>query len=247
VTIKNYILTGATSGIGKAIAERLDSPNNHLILIGRSKEKLDQLASKLKASSLVIAIDLTDIELLSTISQKLPHQIDGYIHAAGVESVEPIKLVNYKKFDNIMRLHLYSFVEILKAIEKNKKKSDSYFTSVVVLSSVASDNGGIGQTMYASSKAALESAIRVLSKELAQKNIRINAIKPGIVNTEMTQRWMRRIGVDNIEDIQKMQLNGISEPSDIANLIEFLLSDISKHIVGTQIKIDGGGPSSKIF
>lgn len=244
---KNFVITGSTSGIGRALAYRLDTPTNHLILTGRSQEKLLLLSKELRTSTTVIVADLEDIDNISSISQHFPINIDGYVHAAGLESIEPLKLINYKKYDRLMRLHLYSFVEILKIIEKRKKRDDEYLTSVVAISSIASDNGGMGQTMYASSKAALEATLRILSKELSPKRIRINAIKPGIVNTEMTGRWMQRIGINDISEVEKMQVNGIAQPEDIVDLIEFLLSDKSKHIIGTSIKVDGGGPSGKIF
>ncbi|VXC75786.1 SDR family NAD(P)-dependent oxidoreductase [Massilia sp. 9I] len=244
---KNIIITGATSGIGRALAARLDDDAHHLVLIGRSQDKLDALAGQLRASTTLIALDLAEVEQIPAIAPQLPGRIDGFVHAAGVESVEPIKLVSYAKFDAIMRLHVYAFVELLKLIEKSKKRSDDYLTSVVALSSIASDNGGVGQTMYAASKAALEAAVRVLTKELAAKRIRINAVKPGIVDTDMTRRWMRKIGVADIADVQAMQLNGIAEPSEIAELIAFLLSNGARHIAGTQIKIDGGGPAGKVF
>ncbi len=244
---KNIIITGATSGIGRALASRLDDDAHHLVLIGRSQDKLDALAAQLRASTTLIALDLAEVEQIPEIASQLPSRIDGFVHAAGVESVEPIKLVSYAKFDAIMRLHVYAFVELLKLIEKSKKRSDDYPTSVVALSSIASDNGGVGQTMYAASKAALEAAVRVLTKELAAKRIRINAVKPGIVDTDMTRRWMRKIGVADIADVQAMQLNGIAQPSEIAELIAFLLSSGARHIAGTQIKIDGGGPAGKVF
>lgn len=244
---KNIIITGASSGIGRALVNQLDCESNNLIIVGRSEANLAALAVQLGTSCTPVAIDLSDLEQLPALFAQLPQQIDGFVHAAGVESVEPVKLLSYMKFDYIMRLHLYSFVEIVKLIEKNKKKSDEYYTSVVAISSTASDSGGIGQTMYAASKAALEASVRVLSKELATKRIRINAIKPGIVDTEMTRRWMKRIGIEDAVEVEKMQLSGMAKPDEIANLIAFLLSDLSRHIVGTQIKIDGGGPSGKVF
>jgi len=244
---KTIIITGATSGIGRSLVGKLDDDAHHLVLIGRSQEKLAELAGQLRASTTVLAVDLFDVDSIGALAPQLPGRIDGFVHAAGVESVEPLKLVNYEKFDRIMRLHVYAFVELLKIIEKNKKRTDDYATSVVAISSIASDGGGVGQTMYAASKAALEAAVRVLTKELAVKRIRINAIKPGIVDTGMTRRWMRKIGVADIADVNAMQLNGIAQPGEIADLIAFLLSDASRHIAGTQIKIDGGGPSGKVF
>ncbi len=244
---KTTVITGATSGIGRSLVWKLNDDAHHLVLIGRSKEKLKELAGQLRASTTVLVADLFDVESISALASELPARVDGFVHAAGVESVEPIKLVSYKKFDYIMRLHVYAFVELLKILEKNKKRTDRYPTSVVAISSIASDGGGVGQTMYAASKAALEATVRVLTKELAAKRIRINAIKPGIVDTEMTRRWMRKIGVADVADVQAMQLNGIAQPGEIADLIAFLLSDQAQHIAGTQIKIDGGGSSGRVF
>lgn len=244
---RNILITGATSGIGRCLVDKLSCDQNHLVLIGRSADRLSEIEGQLKFSCTTLAVDLADINQLSSQIQLLPNKIDGFVHAAGVESVEPIKLVNYVKFDYIMRLHLYSFVEIVKYIDKCKKKTDTYDTSVVAISSIASSTGGVGQTMYSSSKAALEAATRVLCKELSSKSIRINSIKPGIVDTEMTRRWMRRIGLSDISEVDRMQLNGTAKPEDVANLVAFLLSDESRHIVGAEINIDGGGPAGKIF
>lgn len=247
VTKKNIIITGATSGIGRALVDEVDNEFNNLIFIGRSYEKLTELSNQVKTSSSILTVDLHDLERLAELLPQLPTRVDGFVHAAGVESIEPVKMVNYKKFDILMRVHVYAFLEILKYIEKNKRKADEYHTSVVAVSSIASDAGGVGQTMYAASKAALEAAIRVLSKELADKRIRLNAVKPGLVDTEMTRRWMRRIGISDFAEVEKMQLNGVAQPKEIASLISFLLSEQAQHIVGTQIKIDGGGPSGKVF
>ena len=244
---RTIIVTGATSGIGREVVRQLDTASNHLILIGRSADTLEGVASQLVARSTVVAVDLAEMDSLAALLSQLPQQIHGYVHAAGLESVAPLKMISHKKIDHIMRVHLYSFLEILKAIDKRKKAEDKYVTSVVAMSSVASDCGGVGQTMYAASKAALEAAVRVLSKELTPKKIRINAVKPGFVDTEMTRRWMRRIGIANISSVEAMQLNGVATPDDVANLVSFLLSEQSYHIVGTHIKIDGGGPASKVF
>ncbi len=246
-TEKTIIVTGATSGIGRALVDKLDGAEHHLVLVGRSQDKLEALAAGLTARASILAMDLADIAQFPLLSQRLPARVDGFVHAAGMESVEPLRLLNYEKFDVLMRLHVYAFVEILKVIEKNKKRSDDYPTGVVAISSIAADSGGMGQTMYSASKAALEAAVRVLSKELAAKRIRINAVKPGIVDTEMTRRWMRKIGIADIAEVEKMQLNGIAQAGEVADLIAFLLSDGARHIAGAQIRIDGGGPSGKIF
>lgn len=243
----SYVITGVTSGIGKYLTQLLDDCGYNLILIARSSQKLNELSHTLKGNHDYITIDLTNIDELSHILKERKDKIRGFVHCAGMESVVPLRQVSYMKFDYLMRLHLYSFIEIVKYIERNKSASDSFLTSIVAISSIASHSGGIGQTMYAASKSALESAVRTMSKELASKNIRFNSILPGIVNTEMTDRWRRKLGITNPDDLNKLQLNGIAEVNDIVSLIQFLLSDDSKQICGTEIKIDGGGPLNKYF
>jgi short-subunit dehydrogenase len=242
-----HIVTGATSGIGKALVYELDNIGKNLILIARSSDKLKELESNLKTQHVYITVDLTNIQDLIEILKTINYKIKGFIHCAGLESVIPLRQVSYLKFDNIMKLHLYSFVEIVKYIERNKTIEENHLTSIIAISSIASQTGGVGQTMYSASKAGLEALVRVLSKELSNKKIRLNSIQPGIVNTEMTDRWRRKIGISNVEDLNKLQLNGIAESSDIVSLILFLLSDSSKQISGTEIKIDGGGPINKYF
>jgi len=240
---KNIIITGCTSGIGKMLAFELDLMNANLILVARDELKLNHIydSMKNKEKHIRIILNLEDVENLVDKCKAFPRRIDGFVHAAGIESVRPVKNITYKGFDKIMRLHLYSFMEITKKIVSSKRKDDDFDTSVVILSSVAANNGGIGQTMYSASKAALEATIKTLSKELRSKKIRLNAIRPGLVDTEMTERWMKRIGVSSKSELNDLQLSGVAKVEEITSLIEFLLSDNSKHIVASCITIDGGG------
>ena len=243
-----YIITGATSGIGKSLVLRLDAKTNHLILLARSSENLKKISKFLKFASVEsISADLTDLTFMEKLKDLELNNIRGFVHCAGSESILPLMLISYDKFDSLMRLHVYSFVEIVKFIEKRKTPKDSYLTSIIALSSIASRDGGVGQTIYSASKASLESICKVLSKELAKKRIRLNTVLPGLVDTEMTERWRRKIGIKNKSDLHNMQLNGLIDPKEVAELIIYLLNDLSKQIVGTEIKIDSGGSKNKIF
>lgn len=242
----NILITGASSGIGNALVHLLDNKDNHLILIGRDINKLNILSNDLIAKSTLIKFDLEDIDNIKYLSNDIPSVIDGFAHCAGIDSTLPLKNVNYSKFEKSIKINMFSFIELMKLIVSIKNKSN-FWTNVVAVSSIASQHGGIAQTIYSSSKAALEASVRVLSKELLNNKFRINCVSPGLVNTEMTQRWMERVGIENINILSKFQQSGIAEPIEIANVIEFLLSSKSSHIVGQNINIDGGGPKSLIF
>ena len=244
---KTILITGASSGIGRAVCQRMDLPGNKLILSGRRREVLLEQAAEIRTETVILESDLSDLESIAQFARNIPERIDGFVHAAGVESVEPLRGVTYRKFDGLMRIHLYSFIELVRAIAQNKTRNDVYNTSIVAVSSIAVESGGIGQVMYAASKAALDATLRVLSKELASKRIRLNSVRPGLVDTEMTRRWMERVGIADFAALEKLQVNGVAQPREIADVITFLLADASKHIVGTQIRVDGGGPSGGIF
>lgn len=239
------IVTGATSGIGLELVKKLNTKYK-IIAIGRDKEKLDLLKKKIGNHHVFVCIDLTDPNIISKNLSFIDEPIYGFVHCAGTESVMPLRFINNDKFIDIMNLHVFSFIEIVKLIDKKKSKNDVYKTSIISISSYASDNGGAMQTLYSSSKSAIEALSKPLSKELASKKIRINSIKPGLVDTEMTDRWRKRIGIQDKEDLSNLQLGGIANPNDIVELIDFLLSDKSEFIIGSAINIDGGGPSSTL-
>lgn len=239
------LVTGGTSGIGREVLRKYDTPENEIYLITRKSS--EEINSKLttRAKLTVIQQDL-QLPFSEEIINKLDQKFNLFIHCAGMEYIKPLKYLTTSDVNSLMHLHVYSFLELLKCIEKSKKKIDNYWTSVVSISSIASESGGIGQTAYSLSKAALEAATITLNKELSAKKIRLNVIKPGLVKTEMTLRWMDKIGLDEIQ-LNEIQLNGIPKPEDIVNLIDFLLSEESFFISGKIIPIDGGGIKNKLF
>lgn len=243
----NYLVTGASSGIGKSVVHQLDKENNHLYLIGRNESNLLDGLVLTKSKFTFILCDLEKTEKICEALSVLPSQIDGFVHCAGVDSTLPLNKISIQKFEQIFKLNFFSFIEIMKVISKLKKSSDDFWTSVVAVSSIASKYGGIGQTLYSSSKAALESSVRVLSKELIKKKIRINCVSPGLVNTEMTRRWMNKLGIEDINELNQSQISGIAQPENISSVIIFLLSKEAAHIIGHNLVVDGGGPTSKFF
>jgi short-subunit dehydrogenase len=243
---KNIIISGATSGIGFELSKQISKDNSKVIALGRDNQKLDILEKEIGSGHSFINIDLKNTSSIGKKLISVDMPIHGFVHCAGLESVVPLKFVNENKFIDIMNLHVLSFIEIIKFIDKHKSKNDDYYTSVVSLSSYASTNGGAMQTLYSASKSALEALSQPLSKELLNKKIRINSVKPGLVNTEMTERWRKRVGISDSDQLSSLQLNGVAQPGDVVNLIRFLLSDKSSFIIGSAIDIDGGGPNSTL-
>jgi len=245
--MKNFIITGSSSGIGNSVALQLNNPEFHLYLLGRDAGHSKALKLKLDSQITFIECDLENIDNIQFSLSELPSVIDGFVHCAGVTAILPINKIDYKKFEDIFKINMFSFIEILKFIVKRKKLKSDNWTSVVAVSSIASVRGGIGQTLYSASKAALEASIMTLSKELIRKKIRINSVRPGLVDTPMTRKWMQTLGINDFEAVNRLQLSGIAKPSDIADVICFLLESRAQHIVGQNINVDGGGPVSAIF
>lgn len=240
--MRKVLITGSTSGIGKELCNSLKN-TNQLILLGRSKEKLRELRSDLGDDHVTICNDLESTDDIEKLDAVLPTGITDFVHCAGKEFVAPISTISSDKCLKYFNLHVFSYLKIIKTLARNKKTSDEYITNVVLLSSTASDDGGAMQSLYSSSKAAAEALSKPLSRELSRKNFRINSIKAGLVETAMTERWARKIGIKNFDELQ---LNGAATSSQIVDLVNFLLNGDGRHINGSAIRIDGGGALSTL-
>ena len=245
---KNIVVTGCTSGIGLEMVKVLDSEGVNVFAIARNEDKLTKVLGQLRFPERhsAIIIDLKEVESIGGSASLFPEKVHGFVHAAGVESVIPLRNLSYHMMDQIMKVNFYSFLEIVKIIAKQKKVTDDFLTSILAISSIASGSGSKGQTLYSSSKASLEAASVTLSKEFSRKLIRFNTVKPGLVLTEMTTRWMRTAGHSDVSEVSQLQLSGLATVSDVTNVLKFMLSDDSKHIVGTSISLDGGGPKTTL-
>lgn len=234
---KKILVTGASSGIGRATAIVLSKLGAQVVLVGRNEERLNDTLQHLSGRDhRCYTYDLAILEGIGPLLQEAVNhdgkKLDGIAHCAGVSLRLPVRNLRYEKMDMVMRTNFYSFVELAKHYSRNCSGG-----SIVAVSSLAAQEGGAGQTIYAASKAALDAAVKTLSKEFAKKGIRVNSVRPGYVNTPMYEDIKQKVGKDTLgED----QLLGIGEPEDVANLIAFLLSDASRFITGANYLIDGG-------
>jgi len=243
VSGKNILITGATSGIGKAAALELSKAGARLALISRNREKLDTTLQELHGfSHTVYSFDLKDIAGIENLLKLIISErgaFDGFVHCAGATQMRPIQQNTFGFIHDMMLINFYAFMELARII--SKKNNHSERASFIAISSVMSKKGEKSLSAYCASKGAMDSAIRALAKELVMKNIRINGITSGYVKTRMLDEYVELAGQDEFEkNVLTNQYLGLGDPIDIAHAIQFLLSDASSFITGTSLIVDGG-------
>lgn len=237
--MKNILITGATSGIGKTTALWLAEKGYHLILIGRNEKKLKDVCDSSKNLEYIV-YDLSDIyniaEIFSEI-KKRQIRLDGMVHSAGISPLMKVEENDTSLMEETFRINYFSFIELMKYFQM----ADLYNkgASVIAISSVAARCASYRQAVYGASKAALEESVRCLSKELIQKDIRINCIAPGAVETEMINELEKQSSGIKEKLLKKYPL-GLIPPVEVSKMIEMLITDRSKYITGSVIQMDAG-------
>lgn len=237
---KTILVTGASSGIGKSIAITSSIMGASLIISGRDIEKLSLTMSELRKSDnqnhVMIVGDLSNDEDLKAMINNID-KIDGLVHCAGVNNKSLIKFLNKKELLDVFDINLFAPIILIKELLKHNKVNKS--SSIVFISSISSFYSTISNSMYASSKGAINSLIRVLALELSTKKIRVNGIMPGMIETDMIQSY--GLNKQQLEDnLKNYPLGRYGVPQDVANAAVFYLSDASIWITGSNLVVDGG-------
>lgn len=234
---RHILVTGASSGIGRAIAIACSKMGAHVTAFGRDHKRLAQTLTALEGiGHQSVSIDLCNTSELKLIIPNVDN-VDGVVYAAGITRMAPAKFIVSKDYQDIMAINVYAPIELTKLLLHYKKINKS--SSLVFISSVVS---GLlpykGQGVYAASKGALTSYAKVLSLELSAQKIRVNSILPAMVRTNL----LATLGIDSnaLEaDEQKYPL-GYGTPEDVAWAAVYLLSDASRWMTGNNLVIDGG-------
>lgn len=244
MTGKLVLVTGASSGIGKACAIQLSRLGAKVVMVARREDKLKETLNLLEGEGhLYYPFDLTKIDDIEDLIKTMVINcgiFDGFVYCAGIAPMRPLSMTKYNSLLRTMDINYFAFVEIVRCI--TKKNNFTKGGSIVGISSVSSIKGRKSMIAYSSSKAAMDSAIRCMAPELRDKKIRVNSIMPGWVATDMYRSYIE--DYDHTDETLKRierQFLGVSEPYEIANTVAFLLSDATKTITGTSILIDGGG------
>jgi NAD(P)-dependent dehydrogenase (short-subunit alcohol dehydrogenase family) len=234
---KTILITGASSGIGACLAKYCDELGASVILTARSADKLAALSTEMRNNTRIIQADLTKESDLQNLISELPI-IDGFVHCAGKIQPFPIKFIKQKHIDDLFSINLNSAILLSSALLKSKKLNQG--ASVVFISSISAEFPYMGGSLYSASKAALTSFARSFALENASFKIRANIVEPALVKTEMFEQTKGAYDENEFEKFISHYPLGVGEPQDVANTIAFLLSDLSKWITGTTIRMDGG-------
>jgi NAD(P)-dependent dehydrogenase (short-subunit alcohol dehydrogenase family) len=244
LTGKHILITGASSGIGRSCAVECAKQGAILTLLGRNKERLQETQQLLPAGviSQSFSVELTDYELVSQVVKQAVDQqgkLSGIIHSAGISATLPLRNLKASKVDDFLRNNVTSAVELSRLCTK-KSAFAAVGGSIVFLSSVMGQVGQVGKTAYSLTKGAIQAGVRSMALELAGRNIRVNSISPGVVNSPMSKAAVYNQNEEAQERIKSMHPLGLGQPEDVAYACIYLLSDAARWVTGTNMIVDGG-------
>jgi 3-oxoacyl-[acyl-carrier protein] reductase len=240
---KNAIITGCNRGIGKSILVKLSANGaNCFACVRKTTDEFKDFCEKISIENntkiKILELDLSNSESVKSCYQNIlkeERNIDILINNAGVVHDSRLHMTTEKDLKNVFQINFFSQIIFTQMISKEmlKKKSGK----IIFISSTAAERADEGRFVYASSKAAIYSAVRTLSKELGNFSIQVNSVSPGLTNTDLIKK-MKQDLLDG--EIKKISLKRVAEPEEIANVVLFLCSKLSSYISGQNIKVDGG-------
>ena len=240
---RRVVVSGATSGIGEAIAFVLCQCNATVILIGRNSDKLAQTTEKLPSKSFeTVLIELSDLSSINVKIKELAKNsgpLYGLCHAAGVVETRPLSAFKPASFHAMMDVNLTSGIELAKAICRRDVMAKEG-GAVLFLSSIYSLVGMPGQIGYSATKGAVQAAARTMAVELARLKVRVNTLSPGLVRTPMTEGALAKLPSGHVQQLEQAHPLGTGTPEDVARAAVFLLAPENKWITGIDLVIDGG-------
>lgn len=235
---KTILITGASSGIGKAVAIECSRMGAILVITGRDEERLNLTFHSMSGvGHISVVADLTiDSDRIKLLNQS--PKLDGLVHCAGIADPTPFQYVTENKINNTMSINFMSPVVLSNQLYNKKLLNRG--ASIVFISSVSGVYcSSVAGSMYSASKGAINGCIKGMALDLAGKQIRVNAICPGMIDTNIFEDG--RITADQLEeDRRKYPLKRYGKPEEVAYAVIYLLSDASQWVTGSSLLIDGG-------
>ena len=236
------VVTGGTRGIGRATAELLACSGATVVVTGRDESAAVKAAAEINEAhgvpAMGIGFDVADFaavgEAFKTIAKE-QGRIDGLVASAGVLDNALVGMITPELVDRMLSTNVAGTIAAVQAAGRAMMRKRT--GSIVVLASIVGEHGSAGQMVYAASKAAVANIARSAAKELGPRGIRVNAVAPGVIDTDLIANLPRELIEENVA---RTSLRRLGTPADVARAIRFLISDESAFITGQVLGVDGG-------
>ncbi len=235
------LVTGGSRGIGEAICRRLAADGFTVLVASRSQEKVDAVASSIREAGHTahgLALDLTDISTFKDIVKQIVEDFGGIhvlVNNAGVTADNLMMRISESAYDDVMQTNLKGTFFLSQAAIRPMMRQK--WGRQINISSVVGLMGNVGQANYAASKAGLHGLTKSMAKELGGRNITVNAIAPGYIETDMTQNLNPDV---KAAFLKQVPLGRMGQAQEIAHAVSFLASDAAGYITGQVLTVDGG-------
>lgn len=235
---KIALVTGASRGIGAAIAERLIQDGFFVVGTATSESGAAQLSEKFSTNGVGLVLDVRDGDAIEQLVTKIEAEYGSVlvlVNNAGITRDNLLLRLTEDDWDDILNIHLKAVYRLSKRVLKGMTKAR--FGRIINISSVVAHFANAGQTNYSAAKAGMEAFSRSLAKEMGSRQITVNSVAPGFIATEMTAELSEEIRKKMTDQVA---LNRLGEPQDIANAVAFLASEQASYITGTVLHVNGG-------
>ena len=237
---KTILITGASSGIGRSIAIECSKMGANVIITGRNEDRLEETISMLSPGNhLSIKADLKSSDDCKRLAENIP-AIDGLVNNAGISpGMEPVPFIREESINDVFRVNITAPILLTKLLTKKRILKNG--GSIVFTSSISGLGiGAPGLSLYSTSKGAINAFMKNAALDLAAKNIRCNAVLPGMVETPLKNGKSTITEKQWEENMKLYPLKRFGRPEDVAYAVVYLLSDAASWVTGTELVIDGG-------
>lgn len=238
--MKYYLVTGASSGIGREVAKQISNEDTTVVLVARREDKLKELQLELIGPSVVIPCDLrrsVDIKNVFDELSKKKIKLDGLVYCAGICFVKPIKIMEENELQDMFQINVFAFYEMCRYFSQVSVSNKG--ACIVGVSSYAAVSKEAGMSAYAMTKESMNVQTQVLAQEFLKRKIRINTVMPAHVMSKMAEdknTWTE----EELEIVKRKQPLGIIPIDNVVKVIKFLLSRDAQYITGQSISINAG-------
>ena len=235
---KTILVTGASSGIGRAVAIECSKMGARVFLSARNEARLRDTLNALEGEEhQIIVADLTDEQAIQALVEQLP-QLDGVVLNAGIAGLVPTQAISAAKLQEMQQINLNAPILLTRSLVKKRKLNNP--SSIVFTSSAAGVfRTSVGNAIYATTKCGIDAFMRTAALELASRGIRCNSVNPAMIETDL----IKNLPVSEEErekNLARYPLHRYGKPEEVAYAIIYLLSDAAAWTTGTALKLDGG-------